>query len=147
MRFGLVASVALFSWSCAERADFSGTFVGDATGTYQPKGGTPQSFTIPGDEVTVKTTSRHYQFSEIEVTVRGCKLASHGSGGQTSWTLSSGRGGAACTINVPTLGPVPMKLTGGLARSANGNDVHLSFSGDTDKGDNLRYSLDAKPRK
>jgi hypothetical protein len=135
----------LLTCSCAERPDLSGTFVGAATGSYRLKDGMEKSFTAPSDEIVVKTTSRHYQDSEIEVTVRGCVLATHGNGGGKSWSLSSGRGGGTCTLDVPSIGPVSVKASGGLTREGSG--VHLMFFGDTDKGDSVRYSIDATPKK
>ena len=149
MRDALAATVLILA-SCADYTNISGKYVGDASGSYRTKDGVEKSFTIPGDTLIVKMTSRHYQHSEIEVTVRGCRLASNGNAGEKSWTLSSGSGGGSCVLDLPPYGAVRVKASGGLMRrpessSSKVDHVRLIFSGDTDDGDSVRYSIDAKP--
>lgn len=147
----LVVFLLLLS-SCADHTDFSGTYVGDGRGTHRLKDGKTANFTTPNDRVIVKMTSRHYQYSEIEVTVRNCVVRSDGgAGGLTSWTFSSERG-LPCTFDVPSVGNVIFKVSGGLerrppSRSSKPDEVQLSFYGTADNGDAITYAIDAKPRK
>jgi hypothetical protein len=137
--------------SCgADHTDVSGTYVGQGTGTLRPKDGTAKDFTVPNDAVIVKMTSRHYQFSEIDVTVRGCTLRTMEGGGETSWPL--GRGGGACTFDIPGVGAVPIRASGGLqrnppSRSSRPINVNLSLYGSTESGDSFSYTIEAKPKK
>lgn len=149
LRSTTVASVLLLS-SCADHTDISGTYVGDAKGTYRPKSGATTVFTIPNDTVMVKLTSRHYQYSEIDITLRGCVI--HSGAGITSWSTFSEHGVGACAFDVPSVGAVTVKISGGLekrppSQSSKPDGVHLSFSGSGDGGEELTYSIDAKPKK
>jgi hypothetical protein len=140
-----VVSVLLLS-SCTGRDDLSGMYVGEGKGTYRPKDGAPKDLTFPNDVVVVKRTARHYQYSEIEVTVRGCVLRSEGAGASvTSWSLSSGREGGTCFFDVPSVGAVTLSLRGGLEQRPS-KQVHLSFYG-SDNGELFGYSIDATPKR
>jgi hypothetical protein len=106
-------------------------------------------FRIPQDAISVRVTSRHYQHTAIEVTVRGCTVRS--SGGETSWGISSREGGT-CRFDVPSVGPVEISLGGGVARrpptrSSSPEVVHLSLHGSSERVQTLSYVIDAKPKK
>jgi hypothetical protein len=151
MRPALVVGAAmLFSSGCADHTDFSGTYFGDGSGSYVSMGGAPVEFRIPHDAITVKMTRRHYQYSEVEVTVRGCVVRSS-NGGETTWSLASGDGGK-CVFDVPSVGPVEISLRGGAerrppTRTSKPDEVHVSLQGTNERGQRLAYTIDAKPKK
>jgi hypothetical protein len=145
----VVAAAMLVHAGCADHTDFSGTYVGDGKGTYRLGGGASVDFRIPQDTISVKMTARRYQYTEFEVTVRGCVVRS--SSGETSWSIP-GQGGGKCTFDVPSLGPVEITLSGGVARrppsrSEEPEEVHLSLGGSGERVQMFSYILDAKPRK
>ena len=107
---------------------------------------------MPNDLIYVRMTARHYQYSDIEVTVRGCLLRSGEGGGETTWSVSSGSGSAICTFDVPSVGGVMIKASGGIerrppSRGSRPVEVHLSFYGIGDDGESFSYTIDAKPKK
>jgi hypothetical protein len=145
----VVVAATLLHAGCADHTDFSGTYVGEGKGTYQPKGGATVDFGVPQDTISVKVTTRHYQYTEIEVTVRGCVVRS--SGGETSWGIPVREGGQ-CTFDVPSVGPVEISLVGGVerrprSRSERPEEVHLSLGGSGERVQMFSYTIDAKPAK
>ena len=130
--FGLVLIAG-----CADHTEITGTYVGTAHGD------APGSFTLPDERIEVRTVDRHYQYSEVEVTVRGCTLRSSG-GGETRWTFPSTR----CTLALPS-GPVTFDASGGVTRepatrAKKATEVHVSIQG-TSAGRPISYSITAKP--
>lgn len=137
--------LVVVSSACADHTDPSGAYAGEGAGTYQPAAG-PAVALRGTDVVKVVQVSRHYQHTEVEVTVRGCTLQSVG-GGETSWGLTAK--GGTCTLDLPGVGPWTGKPTGSLSRlpasrSSRVEEMHVLLHAD-DAAPRFHYSIKARP--
>jgi hypothetical protein len=143
----LIGAALLSSPGCTDHTDFSGTYVGVAKLGYMPERGASLDLELPQDAFVVKMTARHYQYSEVEVTVHGCTVRST-NGGETDWALSG-----TCTFDVPSVGPVETTVSGGIERRPTTrfsmpDEVYVSLgSTRIAPGKMLTFSTHAKPRK
>ncbi|NOU30680.1 MAG: hypothetical protein HOO96_22500 [Polyangiaceae bacterium] len=137
----LVVLCVLFG-GCRSRSELAGSYVGKGSGSYRLQGG---FIPIPStdDVLTVRRTAQHYQHSEYDLVIHGCTV--HVSAGPEAWS-----GNGDCTFDLPSVGPVPAVVSGGISRDPEGasaDDVHLSLYGSgTGNVQAFSYQFRGKPR-
>lgn len=142
-----VAIVALLALESCGSTSLGGTYAASGTGHYRLVGrGDTVSITVPEDTFVVKVNHRDYRHFEYALAIRGCNLSAEGDA-----TTASVRSDQTCTFDIPSLGPVTVKVVGGVSRepgspSARGDGAHVSLSGTGRDGtlESFGYSIHGK---
>lgn len=111
--------------------------------------GKRETIEVPGDAVTIRPATRHYQYYEYAVTARGCAATAEG---DVSSAAFKGRE-AGCTLDVPKVGAIPLeRISGGVSRepgkrfSKDGVYVQIQSMPTAGRFSSVAYTCHGRPR-
>ncbi len=131
------------------QASLEGTFTCTARVDLVHPDGKRESIDVPDDVVVVRSTARHYQAYEYDVTARGCVAKAEGDAKAASFGSRS----STCTLDVPRVGPIALqRVSGGISRergeklARDGLHLVLNSTTATDRFVMVTYTCQGQPR-